>query len=392
MAWYDGILEGLSNVELEDVLSLLGAYGGYAGWFDTDQQMMGYQGKIPDYTASREQVNYNWDRVPGSAGQRYFTDTIYSETPEDQELPSFEEAQANIDAQKEYLDLYNKGQANKPKFASGGIVSAMGNNRRFSPFIRQLRSRLGGSTVPGLDIARSNAAPQAQSALANISQPEPYNPIARAPQPQPIGPYPYNPIAPAPEPQPIGPAPYNPISPDQPITSSPTYDQPITSSPTYDQTISNYASGGIVSAMETLRGNNPSNTISSAPVPYNPIAPAPQPMPKTGMGNQPAVPPGLAIAQANAAPQGLMGLQQAYKRGPGDGMTDNVPATINGSQPAALTHGEMVIPSDVVSGIGNGNSEAGAEELYNMMDRVRKTRTGTARQAPRINPRQMMPR
>lgn len=77
---------------------------------------------------------------------------------------------------------------------------------------------------------------------------------------------------------------------------------------------------------------------------------------------------------------------------PGDGMSDDVPATIDGNQPAALSSGEFVIPADVVSHIGNGSSDAGAKELYNMMDRIREARTGKDEQAPAINAKKMMPK
>ena len=83
--------------------------------------------------------------------------------------------------------------------------------------------------------------------------------------------------------------------------------------------------------------------------------------------------------------------QGYYLGGPTDGMADLVPATIDGTQPAALSDGEFVIPADVVSHLGNGNSEAGAQQLYSMMDRVRQERTGTTRQGPEINPTKMMP-
>ena len=83
--------------------------------------------------------------------------------------------------------------------------------------------------------------------------------------------------------------------------------------------------------------------------------------------------------------------QGYYLGGPTDGMADLVPATIDGTQPAALSDGEFVIPADVVSHLGNGNSEAGAQQLYSMMDRVREERTGTTRQGPEINPTKMMP-
>jgi hypothetical protein len=77
---------------------------------------------------------------------------------------------------------------------------------------------------------------------------------------------------------------------------------------------------------------------------------------------------------------------------PGDGMSDDVPAMIDGDQPAALSSGEFVIPADVVSHIGNGSSDSGAKQLYAMMDRIREARTGEDDQAPKINPKKMMPK
>ena len=81
----------------------------------------------------------------------------------------------------------------------------------------------------------------------------------------------------------------------------------------------------------------------------------------------------------------------AYLNGASDGMADRIPATIEGSQEARLSDGEFVIPADVVGGLGNGNSSAGAKTLYNMMDRVRMARTGTKKQGTQINPNKMMP-
>jgi len=75
----------------------------------------------------------------------------------------------------------------------------------------------------------------------------------------------------------------------------------------------------------------------------------------------------------------------------GDGMSDDIPATIDGDQPAALSDGEFVIPADVVSHLGNGSSDAGAQQLYSMMDRIRQARTGNKEQGKEINPRKMMP-
>ena len=77
-------------------------------------------------------------------------------------------------------------------------------------------------------------------------------------------------------------------------------------------------------------------------------------------------------------------------RGPGDGMSDSIPANIAGKRPARLADGEFVIPADVVSHLGNGSTDAGAKQLYAMMDKVRKARTGRKAQGREINPRQYM--
>jgi hypothetical protein len=77
--------------------------------------------------------------------------------------------------------------------------------------------------------------------------------------------------------------------------------------------------------------------------------------------------------------------------GNGDGMSDSVPADIEGVQEARLADGEFVIPADVVADIGNGSSDAGSKKLYDMMDRVRKARHGTTEQPPEIKAERLMP-
>jgi hypothetical protein len=64
-------------------------------------------------------------------------------------------------------------------------------------------------------------------------------------------------------------------------------------------------------------------------------------------------------------------------RGPGDGVSDNIPATIANKRPARLADGEFVVPARIVSELGNGSTEAGARKLYAMMDRVQKNRNKT---------------
>jgi hypothetical protein len=64
-------------------------------------------------------------------------------------------------------------------------------------------------------------------------------------------------------------------------------------------------------------------------------------------------------------------------KGPGDGVSDSIPATIANKRPARLADGEFVVPARIVSELGNGSTEAGARKLYAMMDRIQKARSKT---------------
>lgn len=64
-------------------------------------------------------------------------------------------------------------------------------------------------------------------------------------------------------------------------------------------------------------------------------------------------------------------------RGPGDGVSDSIPATVGNRQPARLADGEFVVPARIVSELGNGSTEAGARALYKMMDRIQANRRKT---------------
>jgi len=94
----------------------------------------------------------------------------------------------------------------------------------------------------------------------------------------------------------------------------------------------------------------------------------------------------LANEQARTQAQTYGYAKGGYLNGQGDGMSDSIPATIEGKQPARLADGEFVIPADVVSHLGNGSSKAGSKRLYAMMQKVRKARTGNSRQGKQINP------
>ena len=104
------------------------------------------------------------------------------------------------------------------------------------------------------------------------------------------------------------------------------------------------------------------------------------------------------LAQRNQQVQGMAagGIASAhngyYLGGTTDGMADEVPASIDGTQEARLSDGEFVIPADVVSHLGNGNSDAGAQQLHGMMDGVRTARTGNSEQGKQIDPNKFMPK
>ena len=78
-----------------------------------------------------------------------------------------------------------------------------------------------------------------------------------------------------------------------------------------------------------------------------------------------------------------------FIEGAGDGLSDSIPANIEGQQEARLSDGEFVVPADVVSGIGNGSSDAGSAKLFDMMSKIRKRRTGGTRQPDGIRPSDM---
>jgi len=78
-------------------------------------------------------------------------------------------------------------------------------------------------------------------------------------------------------------------------------------------------------------------------------------------------------------------------KGGGTGLSDDIPATIGGNQPARLADGEFVVSSDVVSALGGGSTDSGAKKLYAMMDRIRKNAHGTKRQIRAINDKKVLP-
>lgn len=142
-----------------------------------------------------------------------------------------------------------------------------------------------------------------------------------------------------------------------------------------------YAEGGITSLDGAMTvGRNP----MSAPDQYS----------QDGTGQQDlqySTSPTQSMAHGGIASLGSYSDGGHLLKGPGDGMSDSIPASIAGKHPARLATDEFVVPADVVSHLGNGSSDAGAKQLYSMMDKVRKARTGRAAQGRQINPSKYLP-
>lgn len=154
--------------------------------------------------------------------------------------------------------------------------------------------------------------------------------------------------------------------------------------------------GTQATGLASLNAANPAKQTTSA-LKFAPLPPPGAAAPATTT-TTPAAAAAPASAVINQLPVptyntgGIATLARGtYLDGPTDGMADKLPANIDGKQEARLSHGEFVIPADVVSHLGNGNSSAGAQRLYAMMDRIRQARTGTKKQGKEINPDKYVP-
>ena len=276
------------KIDYAKTAGILGAMGSKAGLLGSSgtPPPVGYQGKIPDYEATRSRVGGTYDplRRAGSGGQRYFSDMRF--TP------------------KEVTD------------SETGIASVN----------------------PALATARTASDVQAQGLetinLANL---------ARQAPPAAITPY--------------------------------------TASDTVAADNSGAASGvvNLLPAIPDFTGDSLKEAASRyIDVSDDYITPYSQ---SAGAG------------RGSYAAGGIAKLREGrYLAGATDGMADKIPAEIDQVQPAALSDGEYVIPADVVSHLGNGNSDAGAEILDEFLTKVRKSRTGNGEQGKEIDPNKLLPK
>ena len=135
--------------------------------------------------------------------------------------------------------------------------------------------------------------------------------------------------------------------------------------------------------LPTYSYNPVTRSYTTTPSMQAPMSLAPPPM-DLSLNNRPMM--GGEGKAGGLMPYNLGGYSDGGRllKGPGDGMSDNIPASIGNKQPARLADGEFVIPADVVSHLGNGSTDAGAKKLYAMMDKVRNARTGNKSQGKQI--------
>ena len=323
------------SLDLGNILPLLIAgVGQHQGWFDTDTPKVGYQGKIPDYDAVRTPVQMNFG----------------GPTPE--QIATWEdmtpEQQAYVQATSGPPTYRMPGQVGQRYFSDTQFVAP-----------DEVPAAQAVSQQQATDFAADNIAAR------EANQPF-YNQLGnlyssnRAPL-----------FAPRPEPFARGGI----------VNAMPNIDRV---RKMMSNRVPQQGQTGLASAMEALR---------SGGMPQRP----PMPPQAQGMPQRPPMPP-----QAQGMPQRPPMPQQGrgpagFMQGPGDGLSDSIPAQIRGpqgqgQQPATLGDGEFVVPADAVSHLGNGSSNAGAGRLQEMIDRVRTARTGSPDQSQRINPNTFMPR
>ena len=391
----------------------IASLAGMLGLIDTDSsddRPTGYQGKIPEYTAVRQRVGDTYDptRRPGSGGQRYFSDVAYV-APEN--VGAAQESAIQQAATLRQQNIDNPAQqrpvASQPvAMMRGGIARLQGGGTPaqapVGPMSRQdlislyetnpreafrmIMSGEVGGKPQSMSYARTylEKLKKAQAAGQLPSQQQP------APQMQtpPMG----SGMAQGGiarlqggghlSQQDKAAAAYGELD----RKTAEMTEQGITSEFTYGgNKIINFeneeakAAYEISEILRKLRAGE--ITIEQAEEFMRQNQP-PQQIPQS------VQPMGSGMAQGGIASMKPKGY---YLGGTTDGMADKVPATIDNQQPAALSDGEFVVPADVVSHLGNGNSNAGAQQLYSMMDNIRQARTGNKQQGKQINPNKFMP-
>ena len=314
--------------QIASIGGLIGSATGMIGGNTTPPT--GYQGSIPKYDAVRERVpgTYDPNRRPGSGGQRYFTDTQYVPKADPAATPASAEGIAALNAE----NVAKETRAASPTEGLSGLDALIAAEN---------------------DKARQKAMGYTDIDQGFFDSPEfeDYLKTGRG----------------------IGTADirYSPYFGEQGSGSIGAEQDSL-----YESYLNRVGNTGYLQGGEQFKraeGNDLSGQMFMA-----------EQLPSDeGVGS---------LLPANFAKGGIAQLKKGqYLNGASDGMADKVPANIDGVQEARLSDGEFVIPADVVSHLGNGNSDAGAKVLKGMMSRVRKARTGNTKQGKEIDPNKFIP-
>ena len=327
----------------------------------TKPETPGYKGTVKNYEAVRKAIDYDDpNRRPGAGGRQYFTDTQYAATP------------AEVTAAKAKADTQAAGILQGYTRAAVPTSKWNASNSLAMPWVKNTAAdatKTGGTTTGGTTTAAAAApefeTPAARAARFGAMIPEAIKFPERA----------------------------------QSEVMSNLRQGNIGSSPTH--------LGLGFGENINMNNNNPNYSIGNpasksdyqdyGEVDFSQDDLRAHPMP---VASNPSLVDPMESANSNqnidlpvqAAQGGIMQAAKGrYLRGETDGMADKLNTSIDNKQPAKLSHGEFVVPADVVSHLGNGNSDAGAKKLYQMMDKIRIARTGTKEQGKRINPDKFMP-
>ena len=428
------------DIDVGKIIGAGGALGSYLGLFDTPQRPVGYQGGIPDYTATRLQVpnTYDPERRPGSGGQRYFTDVSFSGADLQAEADRLEALnKANIASRTragvQMPDVYAARQA----AAEAAAQAAAGEAAKTRVIRRSGAPPADNPNTPQnerQDFLDRVAAGETSDVLTGIPpgfNPNSVTPFTNLPRPGGVGAAPADvPRTPQNEYQDFldklasgeitGGGPFGPKKPlvgnlqgsgvatsNNPAAAQ-SFNQlgPTAQAALLSGAMKGFARGGIAqfsegnSVEENFGPDAVRRVLSDGRVgiftdrgrKLIKILPAEDASVMDKIKAQ-ASPIMDALDKINPFEEG--GIAQLkkpqYLDGDTDGMADRIDASIEGEQPAALSDGEFVIPADVVSHLGNGNSEAGAKVLEKMMARVRKERTGSTKQGKEIVPEEFLP-
>ena len=354
-------------------------------WTQANIPTSGYQGGIPDLIASRQRVPGTYDptRRSGSGGQRYFTDTVY--TPKGQDAPDLTAQAAALQA----ANLANPAReiistpttsttsttADTPHWLSNYVQTGTGvSSAPAIPDISIDRTVTGRTDVPETGTPEySDWITTQYNELPTLRRGGAVADIVKYFQGGDLVPTISQQVMTMPE--------IISIIRDNVPSAGPLSDEEIWA-------ILDATSGMMGSSMRKLnaKGGKIRSGIASimAGNPYN------RSYNIGGIANGPNQFSTNLSPRPNSGDTFQGRMPSRYLDSARYGMADTIPATIDNRDPAALSGGEFVVAADVVSGLGNGNSDAGAKELYNLMDRVRQARTGTAQQGRQINPNQMM--